>query len=57
MAVSELSNGDRNFHVAGKIEASTEPQDMRLQRMLGHLSALATPKPKSVLIVGFQHKL
>jgi len=53
VAVSELSNGDRNFHVAGKIEASTEPQDMRLQRMLGHLSALATPKPKSVLIVGF----
>ena len=53
VAVSELTNGDRNFHVAGKIEASTEPQDMRLQRMLGHLSALATPKPKSVLIVGF----
>ncbi len=53
VAVSELANGDRNFHVAGKIEASTEPQDMRLQRMLGHLSALATPKPKSVLIVGF----
>lgn len=53
IAVSEMSNGERNFHVAGKIEASTEPQDMRLQRMLGHISALAAAKPKSVLIVGF----
>ncbi|HTR78334.1 MAG TPA: fused MFS/spermidine synthase, partial [Gemmatimonadaceae bacterium] len=53
IAVSQLANGVRNFHVAGKIEASTEPQDMRLQRMLGHLSALLEPHPKSVLVVGF----
>lgn len=53
IAVSELSNGVRNFHVAGKVEASSEPQDMRLQRMLGHLSALLDNDPKSVLIVGF----
>jgi spermidine synthase len=53
IAVTELDNGVRNFHVSGKIEASTEPQDMRLQRMLGHISALAHPAPKSVLIVGF----
>ena len=26
---------------------------MRLQRMLGHLSALIQPRPKAVLIVGF----
>src|SRR5215475_8348152 len=38
IAVSEMRNGVRNFHVAGKVEASSEPQDMRLQRMLGHLS-------------------
>jgi spermidine synthase len=35
------------------VEASTEPQDMSLQRMLGHLPALLNPDPKSVLIVGF----
>jgi spermidine synthase len=53
IAVSELSNGVRNFHVSGKIEASSEPQDMRLQRMLGHISALLDNDPKSVLVVGF----
>jgi spermidine synthase len=41
------------FHVSGKVEASTEPFDMRLQRMLGHMPALVHPDPKSVLIVGF----
>jgi spermidine synthase len=41
------------FHVSGKIEASSEPGDMRNQRMLGHLPALLHPKPKSVLVVGF----
>jgi spermidine synthase len=53
IVVSELANGVRNFHVAGKIEASSEPQDMRLQRMLGHISALLHPSPKTVLVVGF----
>ncbi|MBI4662021.1 MAG: fused MFS/spermidine synthase [Verrucomicrobia bacterium] len=52
VAVSELDNGVRNFHVSGKVEASTEPQDMRLQRMLGHIPALLHRKPRSVLIVG-----
>lgn len=47
------SNGRvRIFHVSGKIEASTTPKDMRLQRMLGHIPALVHPEPKSVLIVG-----
>jgi spermidine synthase len=48
-----MSNGVRNFHVAGKVEASSEPQDMRLQRMLGHISALLDRDPQSVLVVGF----
>ena len=53
VAVSqEKSSGVRNFHVSGKIEASTEPQDMRLQRMLGDIPALVHPDPRSVLIVG-----
>jgi spermidine synthase len=52
VAVTELTSGVRNFHVSGKIEASSEPQDMRLQRMLGHIPALLHPNPRSVLIVG-----
>lgn len=54
IAVTEEANGWRNFHVSGKVEASTEPQDMRLQRLLGNLTALMDQKgPKSVLVVGF----
>jgi len=53
IAVSEEASGARNFHVAGKVEASSLPQDMRLQRMLGQLSALLVNDPKSVLVVGF----
>ena len=52
VAVSELDNGVRNFHVSGKVVASNEPQDMRLQRMLGHISALMHREPRSVLVVG-----
>ncbi len=51
IAVTQLSSGVRNFHSAGKVQASTEARDMRLQRMLGHLSALAHAKPESVLVV------
>ncbi|HEY5043983.1 MAG TPA: fused MFS/spermidine synthase, partial [Verrucomicrobiae bacterium] len=47
-----LDNNAINFHVSGKVEASNEPQDMRLQRMLAHLPALVHPNPRSVLVVG-----
>jgi len=53
IAISEWDDGALQFHVSGKVEASTEPYDMRLQRMLGHMPALLHPNPKSVLIVGF----
>jgi spermidine synthase len=53
VAISELPDGKHYFHVAGKVEASTEPYDMRLQLMLGHIPAMFHPDPKSVLIVGF----
>jgi len=53
IAISEWDDGAVQFHVSGKVEASTESYDMRLQRMLGHLPALLHPDPKSVLIVGF----
>ena len=52
IAVSEFQDGTRNFHVSGKVVASSELADLRLQRMLGHLPALVHPEPKSVLIVG-----
>jgi spermidine synthase len=52
IAVSRFENGATNFHVSGKVVASSEPQDMRLQRMLGHIPAMFHPEPKSVLIVG-----
>ncbi|MEX2048349.1 MAG: fused MFS/spermidine synthase [Gemmatimonadota bacterium] len=52
MAVSELTNGYRNYHNAGKVQASSEPQDMRLQRMLGHLTTLVPTQARSVLVIG-----
>ena len=52
MAVSRLANGDLNYHNAGKVQASSEPQDMRLQRMLGHLTTLLPANPRSVLVIG-----
>jgi spermidine synthase len=52
MAVTRLANGDLNYHNAGKVQASSEPQDMRLQRMLGHLTTLVPQSPKSVLVIG-----
>jgi spermidine synthase len=53
IAISRWSDGAIQFHVSGKVEASTEPYDMRLQRMLGHLPALIHGQPRSALIVGF----
>ena len=47
------ANGARQFHVAGKVEASSLGVDMKLQRMLGHIPALMHGNPQSVLIVGF----
>ncbi len=52
VAVSQLPNGVLNYHNAGKVQASSEPQDMRLQRMLGHLTTLLPPAPNSVLVIG-----
>jgi spermidine synthase len=52
VAVSKFPNGALTFHVAGKIQASSVARDMRLQRMLGHLTSLVTPKPRSVLVIG-----
>jgi spermidine synthase len=41
-----------NYHNAGKVQASSQPQDMRLQRMLGHFTTLVPKSPKKVLVIG-----
>jgi spermidine synthase len=51
VAVTQTRDGFRYFHGAGKVQASSNPEDMRLQRMLGHLSALGNPNPETVLVV------
>jgi spermidine synthase len=50
-AVSRDTNGILSYHNAGKVQASSLPQDMRLQRMLGHLTTLIPEQPKSVLVI------
>ncbi|MDE3160592.1 MAG: fused MFS/spermidine synthase, partial [Acidobacteriota bacterium] len=52
VAVSRFANGVLTFHVAGKIQASNVPRDMRLQRMLGHLTTLPNAHPRSILVIG-----
>ena len=51
VAVTMSTDGVRSFHGAGKVQASTQAADMRLQRMLGHIPALVHKKPESVLVV------
>jgi len=41
-----------NYHNAGKVQASSQPQDMRLQRMLGHFTTLTPKNPARVLVIG-----
>lgn len=52
IVVGESRVGNRSFYIAGKVEASTSVQDMRTQRLLGHLPALAHKAPRKVLVVG-----
>jgi spermidine synthase len=52
VAVSRLPSGKLGYHNAGKIQASSAPEDMRLQRMLGHLTTLVPDHPRSVLVIG-----
>ena len=52
VAVTRTPNGVLNYHNAGKVQASSEPQDMRLQRMLGHITTLVPDNPARVLVIG-----
>jgi spermidine synthase len=52
IAVTREPSGILTYHNAGKTQASTYPQDLRLQRMLGHLATLVPERPSSVLVIG-----
>jgi spermidine synthase len=52
VAVSRTPSGVLNYHNAGKVQASSEPQDMKLQRMLGHITTLVPTAPTKVLVIG-----
>ncbi len=53
VAISLGQDGALEVDVNGHVEATNEPFDMKLQRMVGHLPALLHPNPKSVLGIGF----
>jgi spermidine synthase len=53
VAITQWDDGQIEVDVNGHVEATTEPYDMKLQRMVGHLPGLLHPNPKSVLGIGF----
>lgn len=53
VAITKWRDGATEIDVNGHVEATNEPFDMKLQRMVGHLPALLHPDPKSVLGIGF----
>ena len=52
-AISQWSDGSFEIDVNGHVEATTQPYDMKLQRMVGHLPAMLHPNPKKILGIGF----
>lgn len=52
VAVTRDSVGTLYYHNAGKVQASSMPADMRLQRMLGHMTTLVPKSPEKVLVIG-----
>lgn len=52
VVVSHRPDGPVNFHVSGKVVASNSDIDLRIERMLGHLPAMAHGQPKTALVIG-----
>jgi spermidine synthase len=52
VAVTRTPSGVLNYHNAGKVQASSEAQDMKLQRMLGHITTLVPQNPAKVVVIG-----
>jgi spermidine synthase len=53
LAITRVGDGSLQISVAGHVEATNEPFDMSLQRMIGHIPALIHPAPAKVLGIGF----
>jgi len=53
VVISRWEDGATQIDVNGHVEATNEPFDMKLQRMVGHLAALNHPNPRKVLGIGF----
>jgi len=53
VAVSKKQGGSLRYHNAGKVQASSDPADMRLQRMLAHFTTLIPKTHKNFLVIGF----
>lgn len=53
LAISRVTDGSLQISVAGHVEATNEPFDMSLQRMIGHIPALIHPNPVKILGIGF----
>ena len=53
IAIGRYNDGALEIDVNGHVEASNEPFDMKLQRLVGHLPGMLHPNPKSVLGIGF----
>jgi spermidine synthase len=53
VAITRWNDGATEIDVNGHVEATTEPYDMKLQRMVGHLPGILHPTAKSVLGIGF----
>ncbi len=53
VAITRWNDGATEIDVNGHVEATTEPYDMKLQRMVGHLPGVLHPNAKSVLGIGF----
>lgn len=52
VAVTVTDGSVLNYHNSGKVQASAYPQDMRLQRMLGHLTTLVPDEQNNFLVIG-----
>jgi spermidine synthase len=52
IAVTVTDGEVLNYHNSGKVQASAYPQDMRLQRMLGHLTTLVPEEQNEFLVIG-----
>ncbi len=53
VAYTRWNDGAIYLNVNGHVEATTEPADMKLQRVVGHLPGVLHPNPKTILGIGF----